>query len=54
MRHSYAAEEVSHNSAELSAKESILKVGAWIVGLIMVAMGAFIVVAAMFHSCAVE
>jgi hypothetical protein len=45
-----ATKEVSHSSAELSAEESILKVSAWIVGLIMVAMGAFIVVAAMFHS----
>jgi hypothetical protein len=48
--HSYAAKEVCYNSAELSAEESILKVSAWIVGLIVVAMGAFIVVAAMFHS----
>ena len=48
MGHSYAAKEVSYNNAELSAEENILKVSAWIVGLI--AMGAFIVVAAMFHS----
>jgi hypothetical protein len=48
--HSYAAKEVSYNSAELSAEESILKVSAWIVGLIVAAMGAFVVVATMFHS----
>jgi hypothetical protein len=34
----------------LSAEESILKVSTWAVGLVIVAMGAFIVVAAMFHS----
>jgi hypothetical protein len=38
--HSYAAKEVGYNSAELSAKENILKVSAWIVGLIVVVMGA--------------
>ena len=50
MGHSYAAKEVSYNNAELSAEENILKVSAWIVGLMVIAMGAFIVVAAMFHS----
>lgn len=45
-----AAKGAGRNGAELSVEESILRVGACIVGLIMAAMGAFVVVAAMFHS----
>ena len=50
MGHSHPMKEVSHNSVELSAQVSTLTVGARIVELIVIVMGAFIKVATMFHS----